>query len=277
MDWITACGILDVPPDASEQRIKEQRNYWLNVLHPDKTIGLPPRIKIKADKDFLEKKAAWEYLLTPGNRPASRSSDRSQEPPRQRPASTAQKEPASSPKSKPKPVVTPSNIVFDNMEPGQLKKASFVIDNAGGPYSTLNISKPNSWLKVVKRRALTALKKLPLEIEIEAYGIEWGTISTGSIDIELDDVRTSVTVEVRTKPSPTPDPKPEPKPSSDSTDHVEPAKVPWWATAIAIIFVLGLLRLATNSINSGCLNALSSTSTTSPTAQEHVDNGNSYM
>ena len=262
MDWITACGILGISPDASEKQIKEQRNYWLNVLHPDKTAGLSERIKERATKDFIEKKTAWEYLLQPGNRPTGGSTDQAQTK-THRDNSTG-----TYAATKPKPVVTPSNIVFNDMEPGQSKKASFVVDNTGGPFDILKVSNPKSWLKIIDKHYSSIAKGLPLKVEIEATGLDWGVKSSENIYVELDDVKTTLTAEVHMKP----------KPTSDSTDHVESTKVPRWAIGILIILALAVGRFVTSTVNSGCANSSATTSSVaSISAQEHVTKGDSYI
>lgn len=175
MDWKTACEILGVSPDVSEQQVKEQRNYWLNVLHPDKTAGLPPRIKEKADKDFIDKKAAWEYLLVPGNRPMHRSAGRVPEPPRERPAARPQNESSASAKAKPILIITPKHIRFKDVANLETKATYFEINNIGGPFTHFSILRDHipRWLEITEIKRLSR-QELPVQVQIRATGQQVG-------------------------------------------------------------------------------------------------------
>ena len=187
MDWITACDILGVPPDVSEQQIKEQRNYWLNVLHPDKTVGLPSRIKEKADKDFIEKKAAWEYLLILGNRPMDRSSVKAQEPPRERPAAKQQKESSTSTKAKPILSITPKHIRFKDLWNLETKTTYFEISNIGGPFTHFSVLRDHipKWLEITEIRRLSH-QELPVQVHIRATGQQVGFKYECKIPISIE-------------------------------------------------------------------------------------------
>lgn len=111
----------------------------------------------------------------------------------------------------PKPEVRPSRIRFTDMEPGKTKRTSFKIDNAGGPYTKIWFSKPDSWVRVVDYHSTTASDELPLEVVIEAKGLDWGESATERIRVKLDEEETVVTVELETKTKPKEQPKPQPK------------------------------------------------------------------
>jgi len=102
---------------------------------------------------------------------------------------------------KPNLVVTPAHILFKDMMPCQSKQTTFVIDNTGGKYSKLLISKPNSWLRIIDKRPLSNTKELPMEVDIEATNSKHGLNSTEYICIELDDVKASIVVDIQTAPN----------------------------------------------------------------------------
>jgi hypothetical protein len=107
---------------------------------------------------------------------------------------------AQTPTPKPRPVVTPTYIRFDNVTPNETKTSSFTIENAGGPYSKLGFTRPNSWLKVARWSSLSTSDELPLKVEIEGVGTDWDKTYTESITVNLDQEETTVKVELITKP-----------------------------------------------------------------------------
>ena len=108
---------------------------------------------------------------------------------------------------KPKLVVDPLHLRFDEVEPGIIQTASFIIKNVGGPCPSdteLNvwIDNPNSWVRMVRSFSLTDSGDLPLQVEIEADGEEWDTKYSEIIRIKLGEEETQVKVELQTKPEP---------------------------------------------------------------------------
>ena len=103
---------------------------------------------------------------------------------------------------KPKPVVKPSYICFDDIEPGQIKKTSFIIDNTGGRYSKISVSNPQTWLRVLTPNSNITTGKLPLEVKIEAKGLDWGETGAEHIKVRLDTEETIVKAEIQMKPKP---------------------------------------------------------------------------
>lgn len=101
---------------------------------------------------------------------------------------------------KPKPTVDPPHIRFSNVEPGKIKRASFIIRNVGGPYSGM-ITNPTSWVEIVGYFSLSD-EELPLKVEIEAKGEDWGKSYSEHITVKLDEQETQVRVELQTKPEP---------------------------------------------------------------------------
>ncbi len=181
--------ILQVSPSAEPEVIEAAYRKLAQKYHPD--INKSPSASDKMRKINI----AHDILGDPIKK---RNYDTTRPQPKDHKTSPSDKRTP----AKPKPLVKPSHIRFGNMEPGQRKTTSFVIDNIGGPYSTLSVSKPNSWLKVVRRHSLTTLKELPLAVKIQASCTNWGENSAEHIYVKLDDVKTDVIVEIRAKPKP---------------------------------------------------------------------------
>jgi len=156
--------ILQVSPSAEPGVIKAAFNRLAHDYHPDKN----PSASAKARMQKINE--AYEILSDPSQR---RQYHQEWLERKSNEAGSNRASPI-----KPKPVIRPSHILFNHMVSGQTKKTSFVIDNAGGSYTRLHVSSPNSWLKIIEKRSLTTLKELPLEIDIEAIGLDWGENGT---------------------------------------------------------------------------------------------------
>ncbi len=145
MDWERACNILGIPQTASSEEIREQYRYKAQLLHPDKTIGKPEVIRKKAEEEFKQVNQAYKFLQDPSNNPYSKP---------------------------PKLKITPQNIRFKEMQVGQKKQTAFQINNIGGLYTNIWIDDQlPSWLQITRVHSLTS-ETLPVEVEIEATGIE---------------------------------------------------------------------------------------------------------
>ena len=101
---------------------------------------------------------------------------------------------------KPKPEVNPTIIRFEGVIPGEVRRDTFIVKNSGGPYSKVWISNPNSWINIMRQKPLSDTGKLPLLVEIEAKGNEWGKTYIGNIIVKIDDVETNIRVELTTSP-----------------------------------------------------------------------------
>ena len=101
--------------------------------------------------------------------------------------------------AKPKPIFEPTYIKFKNVKAGEVKKASFLIFNAGGPYSRVRIDSSESWLIITDYHSLTPSDELPLKVNIQALGTDWNMTYSGSIRVELDEVKAILPVELQTK------------------------------------------------------------------------------
>ena len=190
MEWEDYYEILGVGPDSSAEEIKEAYRYKANILHPDRLMGAPESVRCRAEEELKRVNRAYEIL---GDAPKRQQYHA--EWIRQR----AEKKGALAP---PKPVVDPLKIRFGDVEQGETKRASFIIRNAGGPYGRIWISNPDSWVRVVGWASLTTSDELPLEVEIEAEGEEWGKSYLEYIKVKLDDEETQVRMELQTRPEP---------------------------------------------------------------------------
>ena len=62
MNWEEACQILGVPITAKAAEIQSQYIYKAQLLHPDKTIGLPETIRHKAEEELKLVNAAFMVI-----------------------------------------------------------------------------------------------------------------------------------------------------------------------------------------------------------------------
>ena len=116
----------------------------------------------------------------------------------------------------PKPVVDPERLQFNDVEVGEIKRASFTIRNIGGPYSRIWFSNPDSWVRVVDYESLTTSDELPLVVQIEVRGEDGGKSHIEYIRVKLDEEETQLRVvlnvrlheeETRVRPEPKTYPK----------------------------------------------------------------------
>lgn len=173
--------ILGVDPEASQEEIRKAYHGLAQRLHPDHLGGRSESARRWAEERLKEINEAYEVL---GN-----SQKRQQYDIKWR--------------AKPKPVVDPAYFHFKDVKPGEIQKASFVVQNAGGPYAKFSYDvHPGDWVRVVRGYSLTDSDELPLRMEIEAEGEDWDETYSESIIVELDEEATEVKVELQTKPEP---------------------------------------------------------------------------
>ena len=177
--------ILGVNSDATSKEIQKAYRERCFDLHPDRLVDASAEVKKKAEKELVIVNRAYDVLK---NYLEKRVYDSEW----------------FRTKSKPKPIVSPSHIIFRDMEPGEVGKASFVIDNAGGRYARLNVSNPSSWVRVVDHCYINATEGLVRGVQIEAQGEDWEKNYSESIQVKLDEEEAQVTIELQTKPFPGP-------------------------------------------------------------------------
>lgn len=143
MNWEEACQILGVTSTATAAEIRAQYLYKAQLLHPDKTAGLPESVRQKAEEELKHVNAAYNFLSDLKNNPQS---------------------------NPPKLSVSPRHIRFKDVEPSKKKTTIIEIESVGGPYTKFWMDdSPAAWLKVIEVKSTTN-DPLPLEVTIEATG-----------------------------------------------------------------------------------------------------------
>ena len=187
--------ILDVASDASTEQIREAYIYKVNILHPDRLAAMPERIRRLAEEDLKKVNIAYSVLSNP---------DKRRQYNLKRFGSTEVLSDSQRTRlgKKPRPEVYPKAIRFDKCLPYTKQKGSFFVRNVGGPFEKVLISKTPQWVRVVQTTSLQDYSKLPMRVDIEANGIQWGKIYRSEIVVRLDENETKVEVALRTQKKP---------------------------------------------------------------------------
>jgi len=200
--WEDYYEILGVSPQSTPDEIKKA---WIDkswILSTDRMKGAPETAKKKAEEELkkvnnsydilkdTEKRKQYHdaYLQKTGNG----GSYGAPPPPRSSYTPTP---------LKPKPEVNPSILRFQDLVPGEVRRGNFIVKNSGGSFSKILLS-DSTWIKYVRQKPLTADGKLPMLVEIEVKGDEWGALYLGDIIVKLDDIEAHVRVELQTKAKP---------------------------------------------------------------------------
>jgi curved DNA-binding protein CbpA len=67
MNWEEACRVLGIQPGATPEEIKTQYLYKANLLHPDKTVNCPEKVKLQAEEELKQVNSAYAVLQNPSN------------------------------------------------------------------------------------------------------------------------------------------------------------------------------------------------------------------
>ncbi len=183
MDWENFYLILEVDPEASPEEIKRSYRAKALAYHPDRLYGVADEEKRLAEDKLKAVNRANEVLSDPEKR---RKYDREW---RQR-------------DSPPRPEIDPPVMRFDDVAPQEMVSGAFVLSNAGGPYSAIRINNPDSWVNVTGYESLTEDDELPLRVDVEVRGEDWGRGYFETIAVALDEHEAEVRVELRTAPAP---------------------------------------------------------------------------
>lgn len=183
--------ILGIKRSATPKELKESYLYWVNVLHPDRMINMPERIRIQAEEDLKKVNGAYGVLSDPRKRAqydkkTGVSGDVEVSSYRETRV-----------KGKPKLEIYPKTIFFDNALPYVKEKGVFYIRNVGGEYSKIMISTPEQWIKIIRTKSIYPDNKLPMQVDIEAIGRDWGKTISSKIRVRLDETEASVTIKLR--------------------------------------------------------------------------------
>lgn len=183
--------ILGIKRSATPKELKESYLYWVNVLHPDRMINMPERIRIQAEEDLKKVNEAYGVLSDPRKRAqydkkTGVSGDVEVSSYRETRV-----------KGKPKAEIYPKTIFFDNALPYVKEKGVFYIRNVGGEYSKIMISTPEQWIKIIRTKSIYPDNKLPIQVDIEAIGRDWGKTISSKIRVRLDETEASVTIKLR--------------------------------------------------------------------------------
>jgi len=229
--------ILGVDSDASPEEIKQAWRKKALDYHPDRLVGVSESVRRLAEEEMKKINRAYEVLKDPHKRRQYNSKF-----------------------AIPKPVVDPSLIYFTDVEPGEIKRASFIIRNHGGSYNKLRIIyDPNSWVRVVHYESLTGSDELPLRVEIEAKGETWKKNYSEYIKVKLDEEETQVKIDLQTKPEPirekvqpkrTPAARPTPPPSPGF-----PILGKWIFGAVSIVAIIAIFILMNSNWNTNKVSA----------------------
>ena len=183
-EWENYYEALEIPQEATLEEVRRAYRAKAMALHPDRLQGVADEVRNLAEEKLKQVNRANEVLSDPDKK---RKYDeewlRRFSPPR--------------------PEVDPGYVRFDDVTPRQRRTGSFVIRNAGGPFANIRVSNPESWVTVTGYRSLTGEDELPLRVDLEAAGREWGRSYDETITVGLDDQETQVRVRLRTKSSPT--------------------------------------------------------------------------
>ncbi|NLE90091.1 MAG: J domain-containing protein, partial [Dehalococcoidales bacterium] len=135
MNFEEACHILGVPTTANAEEIHAQYIYKAQLLHPDKTVNLPERVRHKAEEELKRTNEAYNILKNLENSPADIA---------------------------PKLKIDPLFISFKDLSPGEKQTARIRVDNTGGAFTRFwTDDSPAPWLKVSEVKSTTA-NPLPL-------------------------------------------------------------------------------------------------------------------
>jgi curved DNA-binding protein CbpA len=173
MNWEEACQVLGVPVTATQTEIRAQYMYKAQLLHPDKTGGLPDQSRQKAEEELKIINSAYSVLKDPRNNTFS---------------------------APPKLKVSPKNIRFSDVKIGQPKTTKIRIESVGGSYTKFWMAdSPAPWLRIVEAKSTTN-DPLPLEVTVEATGT--GTSQKNwqcSLPVRLENEKTKTRDEIIVK------------------------------------------------------------------------------
>jgi curved DNA-binding protein CbpA len=216
--------VLGVKPDATPEEIRAARNRRAMDLHPDRLAQAAEDERRAAEEELIRVNQAYEVLSDPATRAEY---DR-------------QRRQASSP---PVPVIHPAVISFLDVEPHEQCLASFVVDNAGGPYSDISISVAGTLVTVIGYESTGSDDELPMRIDIAASGTERGRFYMDEVAVRLDGVETRVRVRLTTRPAAAPGTASRPVPPQAPVPQPRVSGAAAFGIAVAAAIVIGIVAV----------------------------------
>jgi curved DNA-binding protein CbpA len=166
-DFVDYYSILSTTYEATEKDIKKAYINKCFILHPDRLQGAPESAKKIAEQELVKVNKAYEILSNVKKRKDYDNQWITQ-------------------KNKPKPVIEPTKIQLKGMKPKEIRNASFIVRNAGGPYDKISIPNPNTWVRLKKWNSLSNTDELPLQVNIEVEAPDTGKKHFETFRIKLD-------------------------------------------------------------------------------------------
>ena len=195
--------VLGVETDADVEEIRRAYRAKAMAFHPDRMFGAAEEEKRLAGEKLKLINLANQVLSDPATRRKYHKEWLTRNAP-------------------PRPVVDLPRLRFYDVAVGLPQSASFVVRNEGGPYSNIRISNPDSWVTIAGYKSLTEEDELPLRVNVEAQGDQWGKSYRDSITVSLDNSEIQVAVELSTRPAPYSRPSPQAGPARPRTPYGRP-------------------------------------------------------
>lgn len=214
-------AILGVTNKATAEEIKRAYRDKCFILHPDRFQTVPETARKRAEEELKLVNKAYEILKDA----------------RKRKDYDTQWETL---KNKPKPVVEPKNIQFRDVKPGEIRTASFIVRNAGGPYRTISIPNPGTWVTLAEWHSVSTSDELPLKVSIQAEAPHKGKKLSEIITVKLDDEKAQVAVSLNTKRKPRSIVEEIEEEISKPLSYIRNRK---WLCSLLLVFALSLVGL----------------------------------
>ena len=228
--------ILGVSPGASADETRAGRNRKALTLHPDRMRQATEAERRTAEEELKRVNRAYQTLSTADGRRRYYEGWKHRESP-------------------PRPVVEPSTIDLGETQPGETKMASFILRNDGGPYESIWISDPDSWVQLAGYASLRADDELPLNVVIAAAGREWGRDYTESIVVRLDEEETVVKARLRTElawqPSAAHGSSTAGTATAGATNSPLDLLAAWLGVSAVVAVVIGIIAMIAMNVSSG--------------------------
>ncbi len=165
---------LFLPETANQDQIRKAYLILVKKFHDDLNRSASPEERAFCENALKDINAAYEVLCKPVQRAAYDRSQVRPDPPASQPGGAI-----------PVPVAAPASLHFGVVRPGDLRKLSFVLSNAGAPARSVRISVARySWIELPLEVDPRLPVRVPVQVNIPG-GFEKGPLK-GKIRIDLD-------------------------------------------------------------------------------------------